>query len=218
MVEAQQTAAGLYWPSAPDSGYSVDNLRPTPPAGATGVYASGTTQLDWSPNLESDLAGYHVYRGGWPGFTPSAGNLIAQLATSSTHLQDVAGRLYVYKLTALDVHGNESAAATILPSGTTAVQGTALRVLSLTIEGTNPTSRATTIGFSLPAEAAVSLAVHDAAGRRMRTLSEGTWAVGEHHLMWDLRDATGQAVRPGLYFVRLTVGGETRVRRVAVVE
>ena len=218
MVDAQQTAAGLYWSSAPDSGYSVDNLPPAAPAGASGAYAAGATQLLWSPNVESDLAGYRVYRGAYPGFAPSPGNLVAQLGTALTHLQDAPGAMYTYKVTALDVHGNESPASTVVPAGTTAVTDAMPRELSLAIAGPNPAAGATSVAFALPADATVSLAIHDPASRLVRTLAAGAWAAGEHRLTWDLRDAAGRRVGPGLYFVRLEAGGRSQVRRVAVVK
>ena len=50
-------------------------------------------------------------------------------------------------------------------------------------------------GFSLPRDGALSLAIHDVQGRRVRTLAGGPRAAGEYALGWDLRDDGGRRVR-----------------------
>ena len=71
--------------------------------------------------------------------------------------------------------------------------------------------------FGLPREAQVSARVFDVAGRMVRNRGEGSMAAGWHSIAWDLRSESGQRVDPGLYFVRLTVDGQTQLRHVAVV-
>ncbi len=79
----------------------------------------------------------------------------------------------------------------------------------------NPATGATTVRFTLPAPARATLAVYDAAGRRVVTLVDGPLAAGEHDVRWEGRDAAGAPLAPGVYFARLRAGGETVVRRVA---
>jgi hypothetical protein len=59
--------------------------------------------------------------------------------------------------------------------------------------------------------------VHDLAGRLVRVVHEGALDPGLHDLRWDLRDASGRAVAPGLYLVRAEAGAFRSVRRVVVV-
>ncbi len=217
MVEAQQTAAGLYWPSAPDSGYSVDNLAPPTPGGFAGTYTSGSTQLSWFTDTAPDLAGYNLYRGISSTFQTSPGNLAAQLGPSVTSYLDSPGAAYYYKLTAVDIHGNESAPATVLPVGVTGVEGTVASVLSLGHPDPNPMGRTTNIHFSLARSGNVTLVVFDASGRRVRSLIEGVASVGPHGVAWDGRDAAGRDVGAGIYFVRLTAEGRSLVRRLALI-
>ncbi len=202
------------WNSPPDSGYSVDNVPPVTPAPFMANYATGTAHLHWNPNPEADLAGYRLYRG-IGAFTPSAATLVAAL--SDTGYADAASATYTYKLTAVDVHGNESRVATLTPAGITGVgDGPAIRELALAPASPNPAAHGTTLRFSLPAAANVSLDVYDAAGRLVRTLASGTQEAGEHAATWDVRDAGGRIVGAGLYFARLDAGGRTLVRRIAV--
>ncbi len=104
-----------HWMSLPDSGYSVDNVAPAAPAPFAGVYAAGASTLTWSPNAEPDFASYRLYRGTSADFVPSAVTLLATLGSEG--YVDTPGHAYVYKLTAVDVHGNESPVATWVPAG-----------------------------------------------------------------------------------------------------
>jgi hypothetical protein len=204
MVEAHAAASGAFWSSAPDSGYSVDNLAPATPAPFLGSYAAGTTTMSWGPNGESDLAGYRLYRGTGVGFTIGPGNLVTPL--TSTAYADPAGEPYIYKLTAVDVHGNESAPATLVPAGALAVGDDAPATLAFVLDGANPTRSGASLRFELPARADVRVTILDAQGRRIRSLVDAAYAPGRYTARWDGADASGARVADGLYFARLSAG------------
>ncbi len=215
MVQAEGFFGDPYWAAAPASGYSVDNLAPPTPAPFTGVYGGGQTALDWGASLAADLAGYRLYRGSSIGFVPGPANLVAALAT--TAYTDRAGQPYVYKLAAVDVHGNESAYATLIPAGTADVTEGALPV-EFALHGAtpNPLRGSGLIRYALPRAAAVRLALFDAAGRRVRLLADGERPAGEHAAAWDGRDDAGRALGAGLYFARLDAAGRTFTHRVVL--
>lgn len=78
----------------------------------------------------------------------------------------------------------------------------------------NPFRNSTTIEFELPDAAPVRLAVYDTAGRRVRTLVEGTvHAAGRVAVPWDGRDDSGRPVAAGVYFTRLVAGTATGTHR-----
>ena len=217
-VEARATTARTSprWFSAPDSGYSVDNLAPLMPAPLTGQYAAGTTRLHWNRNTETDLAGYRLYRGGSLAFVPSPSNFIAALP--DTGAADAAGAPYVYKLTAVDVHGNESPVATLIPSGTLGVgDGATLAALSFAAPSPNPARGSATLRYSLSTRGHVKLALFDAAGRRVVTVAEGVMEAGEHSATLALRDDAGRELPAGLYLARLEAEGRVLTRRIAAV-
>ena len=56
----------------------------------------------------------------------------------------------------------------------------------------------------------------DVAGRVVRDFGAASMAAGWHVLSWDLANASGQRVGPGLYFVRLSVDGRMMMRHVTV--
>lgn len=77
----------------------------------------------------------------------------------------------------------------------------------------NPAQTSTRISFVLPrtVEGAVSLAVYDAGGRRVRALGSA-FGAGLNEVTWDGTDASGRPVRSGVYFYRLDAGGERFTR------
>ena len=215
MIEARSSTSlsADRWYSAPDSGYSVDNLAPAAPAPLTGQYAAGETRLHWNPNTEADLAGYRLYRGTSAAFVPSPATFVADLP--DTGYADAAGAPYVYKLFAVDSHGNLSPVATLIPSGTLGVDDFAAPRAFLALASANPSRGAqTTLRFGLATSGRVSLALYDASGRRVRTLASGALEAGEHSARWDGRDDSGHEVAAGLYFAKLEAGGSARTVRV----
>lgn len=93
----------------------------------------------------------------------------------------------------------------VSPHSTSAGGGIGLAPLtfSLAQNAPNPFSRGTSIRFSLPEDAPVTLQVFNIAGRRVRTLIDARTAAGAHDVRWDGRDDQGQRVSSGIYFYRL---------------
>lgn len=216
MVQARNSSGSRYWFSNVKVGHSLDNLAPAAPAPFAGTYSGGASVLTWNPNPEADLAGYRLYRGSSASFTPSEASLVAALADTG-HV-DAAGAPYWYKLTAVDVHGNESPVATLLPSGTTDVEAGAGARAFLALGSANPvrSGGTTTLRFGLATAGRASLALYDAGGRRVRELATGTLEAGEHAITWDGRDEAGRAAAPGLYFARFEAAGFTATRKLVV--
>ena len=208
MVQARGTASGTFWSSAPDSGYSVDNLPPAAPTPFYGEYAGGTSTLHWGHNTEPDFTFYRLYRGTTPGFVPDPSSLVIQ--KDDTGYVDAAGAPYYYKVCAFDVHGNESPCSVALPSGTVDVGGAPRQwTLWLGPAAPNPMRETAALRYTLPRQTRVSLAIYDAGGRRVREIEGRVLPAGEHTAVWDGRDASGNRVSSGLYFVRLEAEGRT---------
>ncbi|NOT33227.1 MAG: T9SS type A sorting domain-containing protein [Candidatus Eisenbacteria bacterium] len=218
MVEAQSYEDGDYWyyQSAPDSGYSVDNLPPGAPGSFAAQYAAGTTQLHWAPVVAPDFAGYRLYRGGTLTFTPGPGNLVQ--AVSDTGYTDAAGGPYVYKLTAVDLHGNESPIATVAPTGIVDAPPAGPAVFFLGAPVPNPAraNLGVTLRFGLARPGEARVRVFDAQGRLVRTLESGPHAAGEHVARWDGRNDHHVPLAAGLYFVRLEAESRVATTRVTL--
>ena len=210
---------GIPWPiwaSAPDSGYSVDNLSPAPPAALSGRIEDGRVLLAWAAGAESDLAAYRVYRGGTPDEPPSAASLV--LETQATSFDEPESAEGYYRVTAVDRNGNQSAASSLLLH-TTGVPPTGGARLFLANAWPSPSHAAAGVAFrfGLERRANASLAIYDPAGRRVRVLASGERDPGEHTVRWDGRDESGAPAGPGLYFVHFVTSGFAATRRLVLV-
>ena len=206
MVQARAPSGPAFWSSAPDSGYSVDNLPPLAPSPFTGYFTGGATALHWGPSLETDFGVYRLYRGSSAGFVPGPSNFVVE--KPDTGYSDAAGTPFYYKLSAVDVHGNESAFALLTPSGTLDAPAPQVpSALWLGQAAPNPALGAATFHFALPREGTVSLRIYDAAGRLVRELARGVIPAGDHSARWDGRDAAGRELPSGVYLVELAAQG-----------
>lgn len=215
MVTAWNAAGTQYWSSAPAGGYSVDNLPPYTPLSLIGTYGPGSTALHWAPNSDADFAYYRVYRGSSADFVPGPGNLVS--SPPDTGFADAANGFH-YKLSAVDTHGNESGYAALAASSTDDVPGGPAVALALRAPSPNPSADGVLLRLALPHADRVRLAIHDAAGRRVRRLLDGVLEPGELAIRWDGRGDAGQRLAPGLYFVRLESAGRVLTQRIARVE
>ena len=118
LVVAFNASNSIYFASNPDSGYSVDNVAPVAPAPFTGNFSGGPVQLHWGVSTEPDFALYHLYRGGTADFVPGPGNLV--VAQQDTGFVDSGSTWSYYKLSAVDMHGNESGFVAVAPTGSAA--------------------------------------------------------------------------------------------------
>ena len=89
--------------------------------------------------------------------------------------------------------------------------------LALSVPFPNPFNPSTSISYSLPVSADVSLVVHDVLGQPVRALKRGWTRAGEHTDAWDGKDDHRRDVSSGVYFVRLNARGQMQVRRVTLV-
>jgi hypothetical protein len=118
IVTAHTTTAGMFVASAPDTGYSVDNLAPGVTAGFAGAEMASPhgLSLTWTQNGAPDMGRYNVYRGTDASFAPDESNRIG--TTSEPTLFDgawVFSYHYFYKLIAVDRHGNMGPPALLRP-------------------------------------------------------------------------------------------------------
>ncbi len=87
------------------------------------------------------------------------------------------------------------------------------RGLCLDVVGPNPSARETRLRYMAPAPAtAVTLSVHDAAGRLVRVLFRGCPGVGAHEMSWNGDDDKGRRSPAGIYYGRLASGARTITR------
>jgi hypothetical protein len=209
--------ASDFWISLPDSARSVDNLAPLVPGGLAGerIWAPEGLNLTWRQNGETDLASYAIYRGTSPDFTPSPADLVA--SPGDTAWFDTEWRWdsgYCYKVSALDIHGNESGYALLTRDGLAGDETPkAPLVTYLSQNFPNPFNPMTKIEFGLASPDQVGLRIYDAAGRLVRVLVDGVLPASRYEKIWDGRDGMGRGVASGVYFYRLDAGTFTQTRK-----
>ncbi len=82
----------------------------------------------------------------------------------------------------------------------------------------NPFNPATTITFTLPSRAEVSLDIYDILGRKIRTLAGESMEAGEHTINWDGQDNSGHPAASGIYFYRLKTGNFIASRKMLLLK
>ncbi len=99
----------IYFDSPIDSGYSLDNLSPSPPAGLFASHEPAVTMLTWNATSALDFDYYTLYRDTLSGFTPDPSNRLGfTIDTSLVDSTAELGRTYYYLASATDFSGNES--------------------------------------------------------------------------------------------------------------
>lgn len=230
-VTALTATPGVFFHSPPDSGYSLDNLAPSPPSGVVIAYGTGSgNTLSWDESTDPDLQYYGIYRS--PGLAPAAVSregdsrgalgvlsspvLVATTTATSWVDPDYDQAAYSYAVTATDFSGNESAPAS--PGTVTAAGGPEPpRTFAVYPGAPNPFRASTVIRYAVPeGGGGLSLKVYDVGGRLVRTLVEGARPAGLQSVTWDGRDDRGRAVDAGVYFYRLTATDYSRTRKLVL--
>jgi len=145
---------------------------------------------------------------------PGSSNLIA--TRSDTGYVDVGSAGSYYKLSAVDVNGNESGYALATTGGTVDVGEVGAR-LEFALEGVRPNpsrGERLSVAFTLPSAAPARLELLEVAGRRVTEREVRALGPGRHVVEL----AAGRTLAPGLYFVRLLQGARVRVERVATLK
>ncbi|HEU4365127.1 MAG TPA: FlgD immunoglobulin-like domain containing protein [Candidatus Krumholzibacteria bacterium] len=207
-----------FYDSPVDSGYSKDDLAPPTPTSFAVSYNTGSgNQLVWDAVAANDWAGFRVYRGTTPGFTPSPTTLVH--STTQTTWGDPAydGWDVHYRVTSFDLAGNESD-----PTEFTSVTDVRDNPRPLSLElgpnVPNPFNPSTTIPFTIPTAGRVTITIYDVTGARVRALVDREYQPGYHSATWDGRNDAGATVGSGVYVVRLGHARGTTAAKAIVIK
>ena len=207
----------VYFDSEPESGYSVDNLAPLPPAGVTASYQAAGVALDWDDAPDADFHIYRIYRDTDPEFTPAEANLVDSTGVSGYDDPFANPWGQYYKITAVDFAGNEGQPGSP-QAPVSGVGETSLPVRTALLGATpNPFNPMTRLSFELATPGAVRLRVYDLAGRVVATLVDGRRDAGRYEVVWDGRDDGGRAVSSGVYLYLLDAGAHRESKRMVLV-
>jgi len=212
-VSALTSNIDVFYSSNVDSGYSVDNLKPHTPGPMAGAVMGPGFSLHWGPSPDADLAGYRLYRGATANFVPSPATLIATPPDTTAYDVQAHGEWY-YKVSAVDLHANESGFSALAPLVPT---GAGLPGAALSLDGVRPNPSVNgrlSISFSLAGGSGARLEVVDVAGRRLVSRDLTSLGPGGHVLTI----GDGKPLASGVYFVRLIEDQRTLETRAIVTQ
>lgn len=168
----------------------------------TAEYDGEGVLLRWEASSSAAFDGFNIYRG--DGVDPKGYTRINDTLIPPDNVSDyldesaMRGRVYTYRISAVE-NGMEtmsSEAVIEIPPGS----------VTLYHNYPNPFNPSTSISFYLPFPSAVSLAVFDAGGRRVRILENGVLTGGRYSVQWDGSNDSGSPVSSGVYYCRLKAG------------
>jgi hypothetical protein len=114
-VRALTAAPGVYLDSPVDSGYSVDNLPPVPPAGLRGRQVAAGLEIAWAPSSDPDFSHFVLSKGASAG--DPAPSVLATL-TGTTYVDETwtpETNTCCYMLSAVDRSGNRGSCSMLAP-------------------------------------------------------------------------------------------------------
>jgi len=201
----------VYFDSAPDSGYSVDNLAPGVP---DGLRFEGATLLVWEESDAADFDYFTVYGSPLDHLDETAEMIAYTIATS----MDIAESPHdYYHLTATDFAGNEGEEASIA-GASAAPESDPPAAWGLRHVRPNPLTARTVVQYDVPQAQQVTLHIHDVAGRQICVLAAGVQLPGRHMVEWRGQSSSGKRVESGIYFLQMMAEGFSARERLVVLE
>jgi hypothetical protein len=177
--------------------------------------SNGRLRLLWQTATESNNLGFYVEKRGAASvyqtlaFVPGHGTSLDRSDYSWDDKEATTGDAMVYyRLRQTDLDGRtqfspELAIAPVLP-----------HTLQLYPAFPNPFNEQTRLSFSVPERMYCSLRVYDVLGRCVVQLCNGMLNAGSHAMNWQARNAEGQALAGGVYWMVLTGGDSRQVHKI----
>lgn len=194
------------------TGYSIDNLFPSVPQGLTAVLNGKTdVELYWSPNNEKDFRNYTIYKNKGEGFD----KLDQTTDTTFVDSEIQPGIYYSYAVTATDFSGNESdLSGAVMINITNLEDETKMPIeYNLAQNYPNPFNPTTTIRYSVPEEAKVSIKVYNILGKEITTLVNSNRQTGKYSVIFD-----GSGLSSGTYYVVMKAGDFNKITKILLLK
>ena len=177
-------------------------------------------RLTWTTLSEKDNYGFEVQRAIGSGNFSTIGFVPGQGTTSEPHFykfedKDVSASSINYRLKQIDISGNFQF------SDVRSVRIESPVSFALEQNYPNPfsiTNPHTTIGFQLPIESEIDVAIFNLLGRKVKTLISSKNSPGYHKINWDATDEWGRLVAPGIYFYRVKTPQFSKMRKLLILK
>jgi len=216
MVIAHTSDPNKFFISNIDSGYSIDNLAPLPPANLIAQIIKGKATLSWAANTEKDLAQYAVYKSdnssigvGTPVYAFTKNTVFVDTA--------VAGSIAkYYAVRAVDIHGNFSGTSnlvTVTTTGVRVIDAEQPLTYSLSQNFPNPFNPTTTIQYSIRDAGLVTLRVMNILGEVVAELENSYKPAGTYSVAFD-----ASRLSSGVYYYQIRSGAFTQVNKMLLLK
>ena len=209
----------VVYATQPDSGYSVDNIAPIAPQYVTAGFMSNTVTIRWKANTEADVYQYAIYRSTTASFDPTGTAPLAKVRTAQ--YQDVlsqTGVTYYYKVSAIDISGNESPYTAVSVLTGVENSGGVPTEFALGQNYPNPFNPSTEITFAIPKQTNVKVVVYNLSGAEIATLVNQSMSAGNYRAVWNGRTDDGRAVASGVYFYHLQTEGFAATKKMTLLK
>ncbi len=207
----------IAYATQPDSGYSVNNIAPASPTNVTATFETNTITLRWKPNSEADLDSYAIYRGTTQDFTPTSPVARVRIPEYQEAASQT-GLTYFYKISAIDVAGNESGYTSVSVVTSVESSGGIPKEFALSQNYPNPFNPTTEIAFSIPKQSAVKIVVYGLSGDVIATIVNQTMSAGNYRVVWNGRSDDGRSVASGVYFYHLQAEGFASTKKMTLLK
>jgi len=199
----------VFYDSPIDSGYSVDNLAPEAPQNLIAALNPDAVYLEWDESEAEDFDYFIVYR--------DEAIVEHTVKPNYTDTDVVVGEDYIYKVQAVDVHGNQSDFSDPLGvsyelSGIHEYSGNP-KDYTLMQNFPNPFNPTTTIRYDIPEATNVTLTIYNMNGQVVDRLINQKQEPGFYSVNWNARN-----VSTGVYIYRIQVDGFSSVKKCIVIK
>ncbi len=82
----------------------------------------------------------------------------------------------------------------------------------------NPFNPSTTIEYSIPVRSYVTISIFNTLGQKLRTIVKDSETAGRHAVVWDGKDAYGNAVSSGIYLYQIKAGDFAEARKMLLLK
>lgn len=192
------------------------------------AHQSSAVKIQWTTQSETNVQGFWLYRN-QSDELDSALRLGQQIpATNTSQAQyyvyidreTPAMGTYYYWLESVDFDGSNTFYGPVHVNLGDQNQGSSEIPVISGIAGNypNPFNPDTTIRFGVENNAHVSLEIFNVKGQTIRRLVDGELQPGWHQVIWDGRNAQGDILPNGVYFLRMNAGGSSYLHKTVLMK
>jgi hypothetical protein len=194
------------------------------------IDAHNYVQLTWVTQSETNVMGFYVYRSAMNDLSTAelispmvaATNTSQQQFYTYTDTELFVDGLYYYWLQNSDMDGSSNYHGPVHVSysanGTNNGSPEIPTLTELKAIYPNPFNPIAYIPYSIASRSNVDIAIYNSRGQLVRSFALGTKETGSYRLEWNGMDNNGKACTTGVYYVRMTAGNDSFIRKAVLMK